>query len=331
MQSIAYFLYHVFPVSSGMPSAADHGTPLFAKGVEPVTSLPILAPSRRHLSAAFTLIELLVVISIIALLISVLLPALSSARRAALDTQCLSNIRQLGTAEFTYTTDMKQYFTPWNEPGNTSGISSVVISQFSAGLWLDTLWRDYLGKSHKPFECPLQEAQRLTSAYGQYLGPEGYQTYYPGYAINRGTTNISYIPVKIDIAKDHASKVLFFDSGRGLLNGSSYPNLDRHTAHAGVSANVAASSQGGSSGLGAADRHNPGFYYQKTLPGGVGNPGGGSNFLYIDGHAQYDDWYDIQPWLTNTADHTSSGYNNGGLLYRTYWDLDGDGNANTPL
>jgi prepilin-type N-terminal cleavage/methylation domain-containing protein/prepilin-type processing-associated H-X9-DG protein len=51
---------------------------------------------------AFTLVELLVVMGIIALLIALFLPALGKARRTAVRTQCLSNIRQLQVAQVAY-------------------------------------------------------------------------------------------------------------------------------------------------------------------------------------------------------------------------------------
>ncbi len=54
---------------------------------------------------AFTLIELLVVISIIALLIAILLPALGSAKASAVRTKCLSNLRQVMIGTTSYAVD----------------------------------------------------------------------------------------------------------------------------------------------------------------------------------------------------------------------------------
>ncbi|MFW6058529.1 MAG: DUF1559 domain-containing protein [Phycisphaeraceae bacterium] len=67
-----------------------------------------VTPAARHRSA-FTLVELLVVISITALLIALLLPALRAARESARSAQCMSNLRQVGIAMHSYLHSEKRF------------------------------------------------------------------------------------------------------------------------------------------------------------------------------------------------------------------------------
>jgi prepilin-type N-terminal cleavage/methylation domain-containing protein len=106
--------------------------------------------SYRH---AFTLIELLVVISIIALLISILLPALAGARKSARSVLCLSNMRQLGLAFEMYTNDNKGFF-PSNRPDPTDTTTGGSVYLFCGDAGTATLGNLFYG-DYTPDKRPL--------------------------------------------------------------------------------------------------------------------------------------------------------------------------------
>lgn len=110
----------------------------------------------RH---AFTLIELLVVISIIALLISLLLPALTQVRATARTLLCSSQLKQVGLWATTYAVDSRDVLP-------THGDGAVSWQNISSTFWhtkseRDGLWGGWGTQAPSPLHCP-EATQQIT-------------------------------------------------------------------------------------------------------------------------------------------------------------------------
>jgi prepilin-type N-terminal cleavage/methylation domain-containing protein len=181
----------------------------------------LCATDRVSLRFGFTLIELLVVIAIIAVLIAISLPALSSARAAARQTDCLSDLHQMGIALTLYTNDYRERLphANWGPIAQSKGwlygpgvvpANAVADDRKTGALW------DYL---------EMGEAYRCPSDKGPFIGSQNMTSYIMnGAVVGYGR---AAVPYKIGMFRSDA--VILWDAneqpefGPAYNDGGSFP------------------------------------------------------------------------------------------------------------
>lgn len=166
----------------------------------------------------FTLIELLIVIAIIAILVCVLLPALATARRKALEAGCRSNIKQVYYAEICYSSDNGVMRYDYTRSATVARSRFISDSTFTKYLNVESGKPNY---KKSAFFCP-GTPNEWRGAFGQY------SSY--GYPIMLFTTsnsaNITGFPNKtarLDRVKQPSATFLRYEANTALWSGSKTP------------------------------------------------------------------------------------------------------------
>ncbi len=280
---------------------------------------PLRGPRRK---AAFTLIELLVVIGIIALLISMLLPAMTAARRAGNAVVCKSNLRQIGTFLVIYLNDNSGHLFPVDVLENPSlplnPVATAANPVVNIPKTFGTNWPPYL---RWPMRLPFPELR--TAPQPAVYSTPGFtdQQYQQQYISDGGLNN--YLPDKYP-AEPYTPKIMLCPEDPEAYEAHSYV-LNQHLAdHAIVFGNTQ---------LGGAESSNVivmgekltavrDYYLEQGEFDTVAEPyrhglQNGSNYLKLDWHVdtllptEATDSTAMDPWDLNTTTPTTVNNNPG--------------------
>lgn len=229
-------------------------------------------PATGKNKPGFTLIELLVVISIIAILISLLMPALKKAKRNTKLIMCSSNLRQIGIGLGAYVTNYNGRFPPpagylgfYQESTGVDNRDALVEISGGRAAWLYfcPLNPRSISHPHQAENCPYPE-----DPYAKY--------FYVGYWAGQNTYGASY-----DFLFLHKDDGVFFSwnwSGAGTLDAAApYEPL--------VAQNAIVTDQNSSSPSRGDTWQNPGDVAH-SVSGDRYDPFMDANALYGDGHAE---------------------------------------------